>query len=167
MQGTYFYGDFCSGDTWSIRYDGTTLTDSTNRKSELGLGTVAISSYGEDYYGELYIWTYFSGAVYKIVPDGIPGQCCINPCCEGIRGDFNGDGSDANILDLTFLVDFIFRGSGFFGSCFEESDINGDGDAANILDLTYLVDWIFRGGPPPPGCPELVSLRDTETYSRI
>lgn len=152
LYGTYFYGDFCSGETWSIRYDGTTLTDSTNRTSELGLGTVAISSYGEDYYGELYICTYFSGAVYKIVADGIPSQCGSTPCCTGIRGDLNTDGDDANILDLTFLVDFIFRGSGDPGACPEESDINSDGNSSNILDLTYVVDVIFRGGPPPPAC---------------
>lgn len=73
-------------------------------------------------------------------------------CCVGNRGDLNGDGGDANILDLTFLVDYIFRGSGNPGTCPEESDVNGDGDVANILDLTYLVDRIFRGGPPPGPC---------------
>lgn len=73
-------------------------------------------------------------------------------CCVGIRGDVNGDGDDANIIDLTFLVDYIFRGSGDPGSCPNESDVNGDGNPADILDLTYLVDLIFRGGPVPPGC---------------
>ena len=74
-------------------------------------------------------------------------------CCVGARGDLNGDGKDANIIDLTFLVDFIFRGSGDSGICPDERDVNGDGNSANILDLTYLVDLIFRGGPLPPGCP--------------
>ncbi len=74
------------------------------------------------------------------------------PCCDGNRGDLNGDGDDASILDLTFMVDFIFRGSGDPGACPEESDVNGDGDSANILDLTYLVDFIFRGGDPPGPC---------------
>ncbi len=78
------------------------------------------------------------------------GDAC---CCTGIRGDVNGDGDDANILDLTYLVDFIFRGSGDPGPCPEESDVNGDGEVANILDLTFLVDIIFRGGPVPPACP--------------
>ena len=167
LQGTYFYGDFCSGQTWSFRYDGTTITDSTERTVELGLGSISISSYGEDYFGELYICDYFSGRVYRIIPDGVESECNLAPCCDGLRGDFNGDGIDANILDLTFLVDYIFRGSGLFGLCFEESDINGDGHAANILDLTFLVDWIFRGGPPPPGCPEQASISAPETYSRI
>jgi len=73
-------------------------------------------------------------------------------CCVGITGDVNGDGEEANIIDLTFLVDFVFRGSGDPGGCPDESDVNGDGNPANILDLTYLVDLIFRGGPVPPGC---------------
>ncbi|MCH8027448.1 MAG: VCBS repeat-containing protein [candidate division Zixibacteria bacterium] len=74
-------------------------------------------------------------------------------CCQGQRGDFNSDGINANILDLTFLVDFIFRGSGDNGKCPLESDINDDGIQSDILDLTYLVDLIFRGGDPPADCP--------------
>ncbi|MCH9025271.1 MAG: hypothetical protein IH931_08050, partial [candidate division Zixibacteria bacterium] len=73
-------------------------------------------------------------------------------CCIGIRGDCNTDGVDANILDLTFLVDFIFRGSGNPGSCPKECDVNSDGASSNILDLTFLVDRIFRGGPLPGPC---------------
>ena len=73
-------------------------------------------------------------------------------CCMGTHGDFNEDGDDGNILDLTHLVDFIFRGSGDSGSCPEETDVNNDGASANILDLTFLVDFIFRGGAALPSC---------------
>ena len=75
-------------------------------------------------------------------------------CCNGRRGDANGDSFSANIIDLTFIVDFIFRGSNESGLCFEASDVNGDESLSspNILDLTYLVDFIFRGGPQPVDC---------------
>ncbi|MGH8015340.1 MAG: S8 family serine peptidase, partial [Candidatus Zixiibacteriota bacterium] len=66
------------------------------------------------------------------------------------RGDLNNDGTIGNVLDLTILVDWIFRGipppnfpSPKLGDC------NCDGTANNILDLTRLVDWLFRSGPPP------------------
>lgn len=65
-------------------------------------------------------------------------------------GDINLDGA-VNILDLTYLVDYIFRG-GPPPSLMELADVNGSGGPANVIDLTYFVDFIFRGGPPPlPG----------------
>ena len=73
-------------------------------------------------------------------------------CCIGIKGDFNGDGTDNNILDLTFIIDDIFRG-GSPAACPEESDLNGDGLLATILDLTFIIDDIFRGGAAPGACP--------------
>jgi hypothetical protein len=75
-----------------------------------------------------------------------PAGCCISP-----RGDANNDGTNCNILDLTFLVDRIFRG-GPPAVCLEEADMNGDTISSNILDLTYTVDRIFRGGPAPGAC---------------
>ena len=79
------------------------------------------------------------------------GDAC--DCCLFTSGDANGDGTDSNILDLTFLIDFIFRSSGDPGSCPGESDVNGDGASSNILDLTFLVDFIFRSGPATGACP--------------
>ena len=61
-------------------------------------------------------------------------------------GDCNVDGN-VNILDLTFMVDRIFRG-GPAAQPAVMGDANCDGADLNILDLTYLVDRIFRGGPP-------------------
>ena len=74
-------------------------------------------------------------------------------CCIGQRGDFNNDGADANIVDLTFLIDNIFRGGPDL-NCAEEGNLDQDVEAnVNIIDLTYLVDFIFRGGAAPPDCP--------------
>lgn len=63
-------------------------------------------------------------------------------------GDCNNDNSGPNILDLTYLVDFIFRG-GPIPEIPENADLNGDNIPHNIIDLTILVDFIFRGGATP------------------
>ena len=63
-----------------------------------------------------------------------------------LAGDVAPDGA-TNILDLTFMIDFIFR-SGDSANPFIMGDANCDGTSSQILDLTYLVDFIFRGGPP-------------------
>ncbi len=71
----------------------------------------------------------------------------VSPC-----GDLNNDGNFGNIIDLTFLIDFIFRG-GPSPNPLCRADLDCNGTCANILDLTYLVDFIFRGGQPVcPGC---------------
>lgn len=81
-----------------------------------------------------------------------PDQNLIDCCCQGQSGDVNGDNNPlVDILDLTYLVDFIFRG-GDEPSCPSEADLNQDGESAGILDLTFLVDFIFRGGIDPPDC---------------
>ena len=54
---------------------------------------------------------------------------------------------------MTFIVDYIFRGSGDPGDCPEEADFNGDGEGPDVLDLTFVVDRIFRGGAPASPCP--------------
>jgi len=75
-----------------------------------------------------------------------PVSCCISPV-----GDANNDGANCNILDLTFLVDRIFRG-GPPAVCLPEANLNGDLNSSNILDLTFAVDRIFRGGSAPGPC---------------
>jgi len=73
-------------------------------------------------------------------------------CCIGRRGDFNGDGrTGADVLDLNYLVNDIFRG-GAASPCASEADVNGDGNSSTVLDLNYLVNDIFRGGPDMPEC---------------
>ncbi|MGH8014726.1 MAG: hypothetical protein ACREBV_00865, partial [Candidatus Zixiibacteriota bacterium] len=72
-------------------------------------------------------------------------------CCRGTRGDLNGDGTELNVLDLTFAVDRIFRG-GTAASCPGEADVNRDKSILDVLDLTFCVDRIFRSGPASSNC---------------
>lgn len=81
-------------------------------------------------------------------------------CCIGMRGDCNGDGIDANILDLNFLVNRIFRG-GAPAPCPDEADVNANGTSGNILDLNFLVNRIFRGGTAPGPCAALLSAAES------
>jgi hypothetical protein len=64
-----------------------------------------------------------------------------------ICGDVDGSGSDPNVADLTYLVDYLFRG-GPPPPVMQAADVNSDTNV-NVADLTYLVDYLFRGGPEP------------------
>lgn len=102
LQGTYFYADVCSNQIWSLRYDGSTVTEFQQRTSELdpptGGNINTIVSFGEDRYGELYI-VELGGQIWKIVPDAtVAGADCdaneqIDACeiSSGYVTDFNGD----------------------------------------------------------------------------
>ena len=98
-----------------------------------------------------WIWATSESIVY---PDWSGPHCfTISQCCYGLRGDLNYDGKSANILDLSFAVEWVFRSHIRPGVCIESRDVNADGRGPDILDLTFLVDYIFRGGPSPPPCP--------------
>ncbi|MDP3940242.1 MAG: PQQ-dependent sugar dehydrogenase [Deltaproteobacteria bacterium] len=85
LQGTYFFADFCTAEIWSFRYDGATLTDFTDRTTELDPpGALSIASpvaFGEDGLGELYVVA-LNGEIYKIVPATVP-DCNANSEPDG------------------------------------------------------------------------------------
>jgi len=94
----------------------------------------------------------FSGSIaeYQAVP--IAGTISMSGCCAGMRGNVDGDPSDAiNVADLTYLVDHLFF-SGPEPPCSEEGDVNGDG-SLNVADLTCLVDYLFFGAQCIEPCP--------------
>lgn len=70
LQGTYFFGDYCSGNIWSFRMVNGKAVDFQNRTEEINLGggeyTNYISSFGEDTAGEIYIVDY-NGEIYKLI----------------------------------------------------------------------------------------------------
>ena len=63
-------------------------------------------------------------------------------------GDFNNDGTGGTILDLTHVVDYIFR-SGPLPANLLAGNCDGVPGEPNILDLTCMVDFKFRSGHAP------------------
>ena len=64
LDGTYLYGDYCSGVIWGGTNDGGVWSSVPLLNSNLN-----ISSFGEDEDGELYVTDHVSnnGAVYRII----------------------------------------------------------------------------------------------------
>lgn len=75
LQGTYFFGDFVGGHIWSLQVDpvtGKVIAGSLkDRTAELGssIGPNALSSFGEDGFGELYLVDYARGQILALVPE--------------------------------------------------------------------------------------------------
>jgi len=61
LNGTYFFGDYCSGIIWSLQREGEQWP--MTKRLETG---VQISSFGEDVNGEMYVIDH-GGAVYQLV----------------------------------------------------------------------------------------------------
>ena len=72
MQGRYFFADHSFSTIWSLKHNGTSVTNLRDHTKELepsGPNTInLISSFGEDADGELYIVDSGDGEIYKIVP---------------------------------------------------------------------------------------------------
>jgi len=73
---------------------------------------------------------------------GVPYVFAVYVC-----GDIDGDCNGPNIADLTYLVDYLFRG-GPPPPVLEAANVDGD-NGVNVADLTYLVNYLFRSGPAP------------------
>ncbi len=89
LQGTFFFADSILTHVWSFRYDGSTVTNFQERTTELdpdGSRLSAMSSFGEDADGELYIVTLFPGGVFKIVQTGTVAKPVAGMPVTGIIG---------------------------------------------------------------------------------
>jgi len=72
MQGRFLFADWCSGEIWSMRTNGTIPLD-VRLHDELDsiLGNRAITGFGHDGDGELYLCSGIGGVIWKIVPAGM------------------------------------------------------------------------------------------------
>ncbi|MEA3296587.1 MAG: hypothetical protein U9R56_01840 [candidate division Zixibacteria bacterium] len=68
-----------------------------------------------------------------------------------ICGDIDGNGSDLNVADLVYLVNFMFQ-SGPPPSVIASADMDGSFEDPDIVDLVYMVTFMFENSPEPD-CP--------------
>lgn len=161
LQGAYFVGDFCGRWIFSMRFDGTTLTDVVDRTVELtpaGATLDRIAGFGRDAFGEIYVCDLVDSQVFKILPVDGPVDCntngradacdiaagsssdadgnCVPDECETLLGDLDGDG-DVDIGDLAVLLSA-------YGTCLGDpaftpaADIDDDG-CIGLADLARLL----------------------------
>jgi uncharacterized repeat protein (TIGR03806 family) len=71
LQGTYIYGDYATGNVWSITYDAQGNPSST-ALDNTGVGTSEIASFGEGNDGEMYLVRISTGNILKLVPAAAP-----------------------------------------------------------------------------------------------
>jgi hypothetical protein len=70
LAGTYFYADFVTQRIWSFELRkgrARRHIEWTDFLRTLDDDTLAVSSFGEDAAGEIYVCDYFAGVVYRIV----------------------------------------------------------------------------------------------------
>ena len=94
-----------------------------------------------------------------------------NCCCDGIRGDVDGDGGAIpNVSDLSMMVKYLFYQDiiDYHNSCLEEINVDGElgpGDIPfDVNDLTHIVGYLFKGGNQPADCPQWNGVGDTLSH---
>ena len=132
--GKYFFSDYCSGTIWYLdpenNFARTTVFDTT----------FAVSSFGEDENGELYIASLFSGTIYKLVltnPD--PDNCAPKfPGCS--PADLTEPFGDVNVFDL-------FAYLALFNDADPAADLAEPFDVVNVFDLFEYLSIYNQGCP--------------------
>lgn len=93
LDGHYFYSDFCSGEIWSLRYDGQRLVETLDHSAQIrrpdGQRFGGLSSITQDHEGNLLIVDFTSG-VYRVVT---AMQLDAPPLLGGQRVEFTMTGA--------------------------------------------------------------------------
>ncbi|MFQ5498536.1 MAG: M4 family metallopeptidase [Candidatus Zixiibacteriota bacterium] len=139
-----------AGDPYSyqIQYSGgtgaITFSDKFNDLSGTGISLMADGTVSGTYPDHNVVLTFTAVAVDPTgSSDERPFALSFNPAY--VCGDVDGDGSNPDVVDLTYLVDFLFA-SGPLPPVIEASDVDASGGNPDIVDLTLLVDFMFGEG---------------------
>ena len=122
-QGTYFFADYVSGNIWKTVKNGNTFS-TTNIRTDMtpsidGYSISAISNFGVDARGEIYICAHSTGRVFKIIPEDGEIDCDFEPPVN--------DECDGAITLVDGLTDFsnIDASDSGYGVSLTCSDSNG------------------------------------------
>lgn len=125
--GRYFFADYCSGQIWSVAFNGTSTSDLIDHESDIGIGGFGITSFGEDANGELYI---IKGSnVYRLDEE------CLGGFTNYCTGAVNSSGGGAQI--------------GFFGS----TSVSDDNVNLSVSGCPSGVPGLFFMGPNQVSAP--------------
>jgi hypothetical protein len=95
LSGLYFFGDFLSGNVWSLDPDTLSVTPRTAELGDAGGVPYALVGFGEDGFGALHLVLRDGGRIFRIVP--------ADPACDdGVDNDGDGDAdfpADAGCAD--------------------------------------------------------------------
>jgi hypothetical protein len=82
VAGLYFFGDFCTGEIWTLDPSSEALVDRTADLSPAAGATFQLVGFGEDGAGELLVVQMGAGTVYRVLPS--------TPCSDGLDNDRDG-----------------------------------------------------------------------------
>ena len=116
LEGKYIYGDWCTGDIWSLD-----IVDEEYSDQHLINTGLNITSFGLDQNNELLICDH-DGNIYRLTSN---------------LGDLNGDGF-LNVLDIVSLVNLILANDYDY-----IVDLNND-EVLNVLDVVLLINAILN-----------------------
>ncbi len=133
--GTSFAAPFVAGEA-ALLYAANPQATWNDIVNAITTGVVNIDGINPAYAGDLGSGVIDMSAALQMILGGV--TC----------GDLNGDNLGPDVSDLSYLVDYLFRGGA--GPVYPPAgQIDGEGTTPNIADLTYLVSFLFASGPPP------------------
>ncbi len=145
LRGTYFFGDYCTGDLWSFRKgEGNTPRAIVNRTVQLDPpdvpSTITIGnpvSFGEDANGEMYILDQAGNQIFRVVAaPGFSGPDCNRNSVPDDCEIANGTAIDANANGIPDSCEVPVCNS---------IDFNGDGLFPDDSDLIEFL-TVLAGG---------------------